>query len=225
MILIVLYIFILIYPCYISILLYRLYSTILCILLSCCFIYAWYLYTCLYTLMYLYDDTQSRTYILYTFTHVIYAFIWHLLSALHTFYSFYAALLLYDTHSFCELAWLQCFPLPHTHESTCTHILYNLYICFHVPDGTIFLSHYTNYLIVFVLSRDIFYLCSIYTAKIMEFVQRIIYKRTKEKAWHAFQTFTYTISLYKYYTLKQLFCLYFLFFFYVFIYFSIHCYI
>ena len=32
-------IFILIYPCYISILLYRLYSTILCILLSCCFIY------------------------------------------------------------------------------------------------------------------------------------------------------------------------------------------
>ena len=44
-------IFILIYPCYISILLYRLYSTILCILLSCCFIYAWYLYTCLYTLM------------------------------------------------------------------------------------------------------------------------------------------------------------------------------
>ena len=160
-------IFILIYPCYISILLYRLYSTILCILLSCCFIYAWYLYTCLYTLMYLYDDTQARTYILYTFTHVIYAFIWHLLSALHTFYSLYAALLLYDTHSFCELAWLQCFPLPHTHESTYTHILYNLYICFHVPDGTIFLSHYTNYLIVFVLSRDIFYLCSIYTAKIM----------------------------------------------------------
>ena len=80
-------------------------------------------------------------------------------------------------------------------------------------DGTIFLIYYTNFLIVFVLSRDIFYLCSIYTAKIMEFVQRIIYKRTKEKAWHAFQTFTYTISLYKYYTSKQLFCLYFLFFF------------
>ena len=175
--------------------------------------------------MYLYDDTQARTYILYTFTHVIYAFIWHLLSALHTFYSLYAALLLYDTHSFCELAWLQCFPLPHTHESTYTHILYNLYICFHVPDGTIFLSHYTNYLIVFVLSRDIFYLCSIYTAKIIKFVQQIIYKRTKEKAWHALQTSVYTISLYKYYTLKQLFCLYFLFFFYVFIYSSILCYI
>ena len=93
-------IFILIYPCYISILLYRLYSTILCIQLSCCFIYAWYLYTCLYTLKYLYDDTQARTYILYTFAYLIYAFIWHLLSALHTFYSLYAALLLYDTHIF-----------------------------------------------------------------------------------------------------------------------------
>ena len=56
-------------------------------------------------------------------------------------------------------------------------------------DCTIFLSHYTNYLIVFVLSRDIFYLCSIYTAKITEFVQRIICKRTKEKAWHILQTF------------------------------------
>ena len=53
-------IFILIYPCYISILLYRLYSTILCILLSCCFIYPgifipayilwWYIGTNIYTL-------------------------------------------------------------------------------------------------------------------------------------------------------------------------------
>ena len=56
-------------------------------------------------------------------------------------------------------------------------------------DCTIFLIHYTNYLIVFVLSRDIFYLCSIYTAKIIKFVQWIYYKRTKEKAWHILQTF------------------------------------
>ena len=89
--------------------------------------------------------------------------------------------------------------------------LCNLYI--HAPDSTIFLIYYTNFLIVFVLSRDIFYLCSIYAAKIIKFVQWIYYKRTKEKAWHALQTFTYTISLYKYYTSKQLFCLYFLFFF------------
>ena len=87
---------------------------------------SWYLYTCLYTLMYLYDDTQARTYILYTFT------ILSMLSSC-TFSSSHAALLLYDTHSFCELAWLQCFPLPHTHVSTYTHILYSLYICFHVP--------------------------------------------------------------------------------------------
>lgn len=113
-----------------------------------------------------------------------------------------AALLLYDTHIFCELTWLWCFPLPHTHVSTYTHILYSLYLCFHAPGGTIFLIHCTNYLIVFVLSRDIFYLCSIYTAKIIKFVQWFYYKRTKEKAWHTFQTLAYTISLYKYYTLK-----------------------
>ena len=176
-------------------------------------------YVVLYAFKYLYDDTQARTYILYIFTYLIYAFIWHLLSALHTFYGSNAALLLYDTHSFCELALVLSF--AHTHVSTYTHILYSLYICFHATDSTIFLIHYTNYLIVFVLSRDIFYLCSIYTAKIAKFVQRIICKRTKEKAWHTLQTFAYTISLYKYYTLKQLFCLYFLFFFYVFIYSSI----
>ena len=96
-------IFILIYPCYISILLYRLYSTILCIQLHIMslrpgvYLFA---YVVLYAFKYLYDDTQARTYILYTFTHLIYAFIWHLLSALRTFYSFYAALLLYDTHIF-----------------------------------------------------------------------------------------------------------------------------
>ena len=95
------------------------------------------------------------------------------------------------------VSWLFCFPFPHTHVHH-----YAAFIYFHAPDGAIFLSHYTNYLIVFVLSRDIFYLCSIYTAKITEFVQWIYYKRTKEKAWHYFQTFTYTISLYKYYTLK-----------------------
>ena len=168
-------IFILIYPCYI----YFFIDFIALYYVSCFHAASsmpWYLsfmyaYVVLYSFKYLYDDTQSRTYILYIFAYLIYAFIWHLLSALHTFYSFYAALLLYDTHSFCELAWLQCFPLPHTHESTYTHILYNLYICFHVPDGTIFLSHCTNYLIVFVLSRDIFYLCSTYTAKIIKFVQ------------------------------------------------------
>lgn len=108
------------------------------------------------------------------------------------------------------VSWLWCFPLSHTHVHH-----YVAFIRFHAPDNTIFLSHYTNYLIVFVLSRDIFYLCSIYTAKIIKFVQQINYKRTKEKAWHTLQTFVYTISLYKYYTLKQLFCLYFCVLFYV----------
>ena len=165
MILIVLYIFILIYPCYISILLYRLYSTILCILLSCCFIYALVsiFYVCLCTFIMIYRHEH------------IYSIHLPILSMLSS----------------------GAFLLPHTHVSTYTHILYSLYICFHATDSTIFLSHYTNYLIVFVLSRDIFYLCSIYTAKITEFVQQIICKRTKEKAWHYFQTFTYTISLYK----------------------------
>ena len=60
-----------------------------------CLVYIFYIYLC--ALMYLYDDTQARTYILYAFT---YAFIWHLLSALHTFYGSNAALLLYDTHIF-----------------------------------------------------------------------------------------------------------------------------
>lgn len=64
------------------------------------------------------------------------------------------------------VSWLWCFPLPHTHVHH-----YATFIRFHAPDNTIFLSHYTNYLIVFVLSRDIFYLCSIYTAKIIKFVQ------------------------------------------------------
>lgn len=31
------------------------------------------------------------------------------------------------------VSWPWCFPLPHTHVSTYTHILYSLYICFHVP--------------------------------------------------------------------------------------------
>ena len=93
--------------------------------------------------------------------------------------------------------------LCHTRMKAHTHIYYIVFIyAFMSHDGTIFLIYYTNFLIVFVLSRDIFYLCSIYTAKIIKFVQWIYYKRTKEKAWHTLQTFTYTISLYKYYTLK-----------------------
>ena len=134
---IALYIFILIHPCYI----YFFIDFIALYYVSCFHAASsmpWYLsfmyaYIVLYAFKYLYDDTYARTYILYIFTYLIYAFMSH--------------------------------------------------------DCTIFLSHYTNYLIVFVLSRDIFYLCSIYTAKITEFVQRIICKRTKEKAWRILQTF------------------------------------
>ena len=160
-------IFMLIYPCYISILLYRLYSTILCILLSCCFIYV---LVSLYLLMYS-DDTQARTYILYTFAYLIYAFIWHLLSALH---AFIAPMLLYFymIHiAFVSWPGFSAF-LCHTRMKAHTHIYYIVFIyAFMSHDGTIFLIYYTNFLIVFVLSRDIFYLCSIYTAKIIKFVQ------------------------------------------------------
>ena len=97
-------IFILIYPCYI----YFFIDFIALCYVSCFHAASsipWYLsfmyaYIALYAFKYLYDDTQARTYILYIFTYLIYAFIWHLLSALHTFYGSYAALLLYDTHIF-----------------------------------------------------------------------------------------------------------------------------
>ena len=118
-------IFILIYPCYISILLYRLYNTMLCILLlllHLCLVYIFCVCLCTFIMIYRHEHIYS-----------IYLPILSMLLSLHTFYSFYAALLLYDTHSFCELTWLWCFPLPHTHVSTYTHILYSLYICFHVP--------------------------------------------------------------------------------------------
>ena len=114
-------IFILIYPCYIYFFID---------FIALCYVsgfhaassMSWYLSfmyanIVLYAFKYLYDDTYARTYILYIFTYLIYAFIWHLLSALHTFYGSNAALLLYDTHSFCELALVLSFA---THA--CKHI-------------------------------------------------------------------------------------------------------
>ena len=117
-------IFMLIYPCYISILLYRLYSTILCILL-----YIMSLRPGVYLLLIQSYMLLSIFMMIYKHEHIysIYLPILSMLSSC-TFSSSHAALLLYDTHSFCELAWLQCFPLPHTHVSTYTHILYSLYI-------------------------------------------------------------------------------------------------
>lgn len=151
-------IFMLIYPCYISILLYRLYSTVLCIcMLSYVLVSIFYICLCTFMMIHRHEHICS----------IHLSILSMLLSG--TFSGSNAALLLYDTHNFCELALVLSF--AHTHVSTYTHILYSLYICFHAPDSTIFLIHYTNYLIVFVLSRDIFYLCSIYTVKIIKFVQ------------------------------------------------------
>ena len=89
MILIVLYIFILIYPYYIYffidfIALYYISSFHAASSMS------WYLYTCLYTLM------------IHRHEHIysIHLPILSMLLSLHTFYVFYAALLLYDTHIF-----------------------------------------------------------------------------------------------------------------------------
>lgn len=108
-------IFILIYACYISILLYRLYSTILCILLLCCFIYVLVsiFYVCLCTFMMIHRHEHIYS---------IYLPILSMLSSGTCFllsmpYGFYAALLLYDTHSFCELALVLSFA---THA--CRHI-------------------------------------------------------------------------------------------------------
>lgn len=123
--------FILIYPCYISILLYRLYSTILYIQLHIMSLRPGvYLFACvvLYVLKYLYDDIQARTYILYTFAYLIYAFIWHLLSALHTFYGSNAALLLCDTHIFAA-SWAGSGAFQYMRSIYLLHIFYPLGVC------------------------------------------------------------------------------------------------
>ena len=98
LIMIALYIFILIHPCYI----YFFIDFIALYYVSCFHAassMSWYLsfmyaYIVLYAFKYLYDDTYARTYILYIFTYLIYAFFSPCL------YDFYAALLLYDTHIF-----------------------------------------------------------------------------------------------------------------------------
>ena len=82
-------IFILIYPCYISILLYRLYSTILCILLSCCFIYPGifipaYILLCTFMMIHRHEHIYS-----------IHLPILSMLSSLHAFIAFIASMLLY----------------------------------------------------------------------------------------------------------------------------------
>ncbi len=157
-------IFTLIYPYYISILLYRLYSTVLCIwlyMLSYALVSIFYIYLCTFMMIYRHEHIYSMHLPMLSSGTCFQLSIPFMAPMLLYFYMIYIAF----------VSWLKCFPLSHTHVSTYTHILYSLYICFHAPDGTIFLSHYTNYLIVFVLSRDIFYLCSIYTAKIIKFVQ------------------------------------------------------
>ena len=135
LIMIALYIFILIHPCYI----YFFIDFIALYYVSCFHAASsmpWYLsfmyaYIVLYAFKYLYDDTYARTYILYIFTYLIYAFIWHLLSSLHAFMT--SMLLYFYMIHIAFVSWPWCFPLPHTHVSTYTHILYSLYICFHVP--------------------------------------------------------------------------------------------
>ena len=171
LIMIVLYIFILIYPCYISILLYRLYSTILCILLSCCFIYPG-IFIPAYILLCTFMMIHRHEHIYYIHLPML-----SMLSSGTCFQlsiPFIASMLLYFymIHiAFVSWPGFSAF-LCHTRMKAHTRIYYIIFIyAFMSHDGTIFLSHYTNYLIVFVLSRDIFYLCSIYTAKIMEFVQ------------------------------------------------------
>ena len=136
MILIVLYIFILIYPCYISILLYRLYSTILYIWLHIMSLQpgAYLLYLLVQSYMLL-----SIFIMIYRHEH-IYSIHLPILSMLlsgtcfQLFISFMASMLpyFYMIH-IAFVSWPWCFPLPHTHVSTYTHILYSLYICFHVP--------------------------------------------------------------------------------------------
>ena len=77
-------IFILIYPCCISILLYRLYSTILCIQLSCCFIYPGifipaYILLCTFMMIHRHEHIYS-----------IHLPILSMLSSLHAFIAFIA---------------------------------------------------------------------------------------------------------------------------------------
>ena len=130
LIMIALYIFILIHPCYISILLYRLYSTILCIWLSCCFIYVLVsiFYVCLYSLICL-----SIFMMIHRHEHIysIYLPILYMLSSGTCFLlsiPFMAPMLLYFYMiHIAFVSWPWCFPLPHTHVSTYTHILCSLY--------------------------------------------------------------------------------------------------
>ena len=123
--------FILIYPCYISILLYRLYSTILCILLLLLHLYPGifipaYILLCTFMMIHRNEHIYS-----------IHLSILSMLSSGTCFQlsiPFMATMLLYFYMiRIAFVSWLRCFPLPHTHVSTYTHILYILYICFYVP--------------------------------------------------------------------------------------------
>ena len=120
-------IFILIYPCYISILLYRLYSTILCILLSCCFIYPGifipaYILLCTFMMIHSHEHIYS-----------IYLPILSMLSSLHAFIAFIAfiaSMLLYFYMiriAFVSWPGFSAF-LCHTRMKAHTHIYYIIFI-------------------------------------------------------------------------------------------------
>ena len=106
-------IFILIYPCYISILLYRLYSTMLCILLlllHLCLVYIFCVCLCTFIMIYKHEHIYS-----------IHLPILSMLSS-WAFIGSNAALLLYDTHSFCELALVLSF-VTHAYKHIHTYTI------------------------------------------------------------------------------------------------------